>query len=138
MKSSCSNCSMAECFPKKSSWCWNEQVFHMGLSYAVKLLLLLYYVYLTNVHIPAVCCLTVGGQRQRWKIQLKNNKFEHLNTVLRVKEIGVGNMVQQAHLSSMRKVFHSYFPDLSELDPKPIPNPFIMEVRFLLESMQDD
>ena len=23
----CSNCSMAECFPEKSSWRWNEQVF---------------------------------------------------------------------------------------------------------------
>ena len=23
---SCNNCSMAECFPDKSSWCWNEQV----------------------------------------------------------------------------------------------------------------
>ena len=70
----------------------------------------------------------------------KNNKFEHLSLALRVKEIGVGNKVElaQACLSSMWKVFHSYFPDLSELDPKPIPNLFIEEGRFLPESMQDD
>ena len=26
-KSSCSKCSVAECFPEKKHWCWNEQVY---------------------------------------------------------------------------------------------------------------
>ena len=25
----CSNCSMAECFPEKLIWCWNEHVKHV-------------------------------------------------------------------------------------------------------------
>ena len=29
-KALCSNCGMAECFPDKSSWCWNEQVYGGG------------------------------------------------------------------------------------------------------------
>ena len=56
------------------------------------------------------------------------------------KKTGDGNVCElvQSHLSSMWKLFHSCFPNLSKLGTKLMPNPFIVEVCFLLERVNDD
>ena len=72
--------------------------------------------------------------------ETQRTENEHLSAALEDEETGDGNMGQlvEAHLSSMRKVFHSSFPDLSELGAKLIPNACIVEVCFLSEGVHDD
>ncbi|KAI6649932.1 Protein ZBED8-like [Oopsacas minuta] len=44
----------------------------------------------------------------------------------------------QAHLSYLKEEFKLYFPDLSELDPALIRNPFLVDVRLIPNNVQED
>lgn len=57
---------------------------------------------------------------------MEKSMFEHLTAKLEDEKLEIGPWVKNA--------FHSYFPDQGEL----IPNPFIAEVVFLPEGVQDD
>ena len=73
------------------------------------------------------------------KFNKKINTFEHLSAALEDVETGGGNTQSTSslheHLASMRKVFHSYYLCMSE---KLIQDPFVVDVFFLSDGMQND
>ena len=44
----------------------------------------------------------------------------------------------QAHLASLQKELQSYFPELNEIESKLIQNPFVVNVQFLPDSIQEE
>ena len=46
--------------------------------------------------------------------------------------------LEQAHLASLQKELQSYFPELNEIESKPIRNPFDVNVQSLPDSIQEE
>ena len=80
-----------------------------------------------------------------WEKKVKHGNlsmFENLEELSKTKTKITGNLevaqLVQAHPISLRKELQSYFPELSEIESKLIRKPFVVNVRSLPDSIQEE
>ena len=68
-----------------------------------------------------------------------NDIFENLTAGVGSEKLDAENIILvKAHLSCLREVFQSYFPEKSEMNVKLLRNPFIVEVPSLPGEVQEE